>query len=142
MSDDWRADLHRDLAAGRRRQHASRPYDTGRWKQVRAALRGSDCVLCARFGLRVPATIADHVKPAADDHEDFYCAELQGICELCHREVKPKLEAAWRKGKLAASELNLAVSREGARLRAAAFGTGEDGFARVQWEGLSDVGSL
>jgi 5-methylcytosine-specific restriction endonuclease McrA len=139
MTDDdesWRAGLHRDLVGGRRRKskRPSHPYDTARWKARRTELRdGATCVLCARFGLATMAQVADHIIPALDtEAADFYDAPLQALCLDCHK-IKRKIESAWRRRELNIRELDLSQSREGARLRAASFGVGVDGFPLVRW---------
>jgi hypothetical protein len=129
VSEDWRADLHAELSAGRRK-HEPKPYDTRAWKSRRAELHGAPCVLCARFGLHEPATIADHIQPVTNG--GAFEGDLQPVCTNCHG-LKRLIEGRWRRGELPASELNLAVSREGARLRAAAFGVGTDGLPLVPW---------
>jgi hypothetical protein len=131
--EDWRADLHRDLAASKRRSKRVSPYDTGAWKTRRNALKhDAVCLLCARFGLQVPGEVADHVMPQADSREDFIEAPLQPLCSPCHV-IKRKIEGRWRRGELRISELDLSISKEGARLRAAAFGVGVDGLALVPY---------
>jgi hypothetical protein len=135
MSEDWREALHADLAAGRRRKRASRLYDASQWKARRTALKeNACCCLCIRFGIYEPATVADHVVPAADS--DF-AGELQPLCGLCHR-LKRLIESRWRKGTLGITELNMSISKEGARLRANAFGVGVDGFALCPWRNNGD----
>jgi HNH endonuclease len=125
MSEDWRAAVHRELAAGRRRKGPPKPYDTRGWKQRRAELKdGAVCCLCARFGLAVPATVADHVVPVTNGGD--FEGELQPLCFECHK-IKRVIEGRWRKGTLAITELNLAVGRQAMHLRAAAFGVGIDG---------------
>ena len=124
MSDDWRADLHRDLTRSRSRKRAAQPYDSFAWKARRAELRdGATCVLCARFGEHVPAEIADHVCPVTAGGN--FEGELQPLCSPCHR-IKKLVEGRWRRGELPASELDFRTSREAARLRAP---IGVDGFA-------------
>lgn len=135
MSDDesWRSDLHRDLTAGRTSKRRSRPYGLSAWKRRRSEVRdGACCILCSRFNLSVAGTIADHIVPAANNREDFYEAALQPLCASCHA-IKARLEYQWRKGKLPISELDLSISKEGARLRAAAFGVSVSGYPLVQW---------
>jgi 5-methylcytosine-specific restriction endonuclease McrA len=129
MADEsWRADLHRNLTTSRLRKRAS-PYSSRAWKARRAELRdGAVCCLCVRFGVQAPAEVADHIIPAADG--DF-AGELQALCLDCHK-IKRVLEGQWRKGVLNARELYLATGKEAMRLRAAAFGTGHDGYPLVQ----------
>lgn len=130
MTEDWRADLHRDLAAGRRRSKRISPYDTGAWKARRTELKhDAYCVLCARFRLHTPAKIADHIVPVADG--GAFEGELQPLCLDCHK-IKRVIENAWRKGKLGIAELDLSVGHQALRLRAAAFGVGVDGFQLVR----------
>jgi hypothetical protein len=57
---------------------------------------------------------------------------LQPLCLECHV-IKRKVEGRWRKGTLGISELDLSIGKEGARLRAAAFGVGVDGLALVPY---------
>jgi hypothetical protein len=61
------------------------------------------------------------------DSGDFSGA-LQPLCTDCHK-IKRRIEHAWRRGELNASELDLSRSKEGGRLRAAAFGVAVDGFS-------------
>ena len=42
------------------------------------------CRECARRGLRVPATDADHVIPHRGDVKLFTTGELQSLCHSCH----------------------------------------------------------
>jgi 5-methylcytosine-specific restriction endonuclease McrA len=117
VSEDWRADLHAELSAGRRKP-GPRLYDTPRWRAARRELTtDAACVLCLRFGEVVRGNIADHVVPTRNSTEDFHDARLQPVCEGCHR-IKAKLEHRWRRGELPTSELDLAISKEAARLRA------------------------
>ena len=127
MSEDWRSDLHRDLAAGKRRPKRNSPYDTPGWRARRAELKcDAICVLCARFKIHVPATVADHVIPHANSGEDFHEAALQPLCFDCHK-IKRVIENRWRRRELAVTELNFAAGKEALRLRAAMFGVGVDG---------------
>ena len=127
MTEDdegWRADVHADLTAGRKRRPQS-PYSTPEWRARRAALKeGACCVLCARFGLQEPATVADHVVPAVDSRA--FDGPLQALCEPCHK-IKRRLENMWRRKELGIGELNLATGKEAYRLRAHAFGVAVDG---------------
>jgi hypothetical protein len=140
MSDEsWRSALHAELTAGRAGKRQPQPYDTRRWKDRRAALKdGAGCVLCLRFGLHEPATIADHIQPVTNG--GAFEGDLQPVCANCHK-LKRLIEGRWRRGELPVSELNLAVSREGARLRAAAFGVGVDGMPICPWRNNDDFGS-
>jgi 5-methylcytosine-specific restriction endonuclease McrA len=131
VDESWRDALHRDLVAGRRRPKRVSPYDTRGWKARRSALKyDAACVLCARFRLHEPATIADHVIPTTNGGFE---GPLQPLCEDCHR-IKRRIEGRWRRGELKVAELYLATGREALRLRAAAFGVGADGFQLVRVE--------
>ena len=83
MSDEsWRSAIHRDLIASKRRPKRVSPYDSREWKQRRDALKyDAGCILCARFRIHVPATVADHIVPVASG--DFE-GELQALCFDCH----------------------------------------------------------
>jgi hypothetical protein len=138
MSADWRSDLHRELAASRARKANSRPYDSREWKSRRAALKaGAVCCLCARFGLDTPAAVADHIQPVTNG--GAFEGNLQPVCFDCHK-LKRLIEGRWRRGELPASELDLSVSKEGMRLRAAAFGVGVDGMPLVPWNDSRKTG--
>ena len=56
------------------------------WKRRRDAqlAREPFCRECARHGLRVRATVADHVIPHRGDLELFLHGDLQSLCESCH----------------------------------------------------------
>ena len=130
--ESWRDAVHRDLTAGKRRPKRVSPYDTRGWKARRTALKyDAACILCARFKLHVPATVADHVVPHANSEEDFHAATLQALCFDCHK-IKRVIENSWRRRELGIAELNFATGKEALRLRAAAFGVGLDGFALVR----------
>jgi hypothetical protein len=42
------------------------------------------CVMCARNGLAVPATVADHITPHGGDWNAFLFGPLQSLCKPCH----------------------------------------------------------
>lgn len=70
---------------------ARRWYDTPRWRKARKAFlaRNPLCVLCARMGRDVPATVVDHIKPHKGDYDRFWNQDnWQALCASCHSGVK------------------------------------------------------
>src|SRR5262245_5521159 len=65
-----------------------------RWRKRRAfQLRLEPlCAICARSGLAVPATIADHVDPHRGDLTEYLTGRLQSLCKPCHDSEKRYLE--------------------------------------------------
>lgn len=56
------------------------------WKERRAdqLIREPWCRECARIGLRVRATDADHIEPHQGDVQKFMKGDLQSLCHSCH----------------------------------------------------------
>ena len=56
-------------------------YNTTRWRRIRLSqLRDEPlCHMC-----KMPATVADHVKPHGWDYDAFWNGELQSLCASCH----------------------------------------------------------
>jgi hypothetical protein len=69
-------------------------YQLERWRRRRRLQLAVEpmCRLCARSGLAVPATIADHVEPHRGDPIAFCNGALQSLCERCHNSDKRYLE--------------------------------------------------
>ena len=57
-----------------------------RWAERRTdqLIREPFCRECAKRGLRVPATDADHIEPHRGDLEKFSTGLLQSLCHSCH----------------------------------------------------------
>lgn len=76
------------------RSQFSHWYADRRWRARRdAQLRKEPlCSYCAKQGLMVEATIADHIEPHRGDRAKFWRGELQSLCGNCHSSVKQRQE--------------------------------------------------
>ena len=56
------------------------------WTRRRSAqlAREPFCRECSRYGLRVRATVADHIVPHRGDLQLFLHGPLQSLCDSCH----------------------------------------------------------
>jgi 5-methylcytosine-specific restriction enzyme A len=72
------------------------------------------CLGCAAIGLRVEATVVDHIVPHQGDQARFWQQDnWQPSCKWHHDSIKPMLEREWRAGKL--SDVGLRLDSERAR---------------------------
>jgi hypothetical protein len=69
-------------------------YQLERWRRRRRyqLMIEPVCAMCAKRGLAVPATIADHVVPHRGDWIAFLTAPLQSLCKTCHDSDKRLFE--------------------------------------------------
>lgn len=79
---------------------AQRGYGS-RWQKARLTyLRKHPlCVMCAKRGIVMPATVVDHIIPHKGDQVLFWDTEnnWQSLCKLCHDSTKATME---RSGKV------------------------------------------
>lgn len=79
-------------------------YDTARWKRLRKAQLQETpfCAYCLQLGVRIPATVCDHITPHRGDPALFFSnRNLQSLCKTCHDSAKQRLE---RSGSLKGSD--------------------------------------
>jgi 5-methylcytosine-specific restriction enzyme A len=74
-------------------------YQLESWRRRRRLQLRTEptCAICAKKGLVVPATIADHVEPHRGDPIAFATGLLQSLCERCHNSDKRLLERGFRR---------------------------------------------
>lgn len=85
--DGW-CPKHKPVGDHRRRASADWRwmYRTPVWKRRRAHQLTVEpfCRECAKQGLRVWATDADHIEPHRGDWDKFVNGDLQSLCHACH----------------------------------------------------------
>jgi len=97
----------RDRGSARRRGY------TADWDKASASfLRDEDNVLCSgclAVGVLTPAVLTDHIIPHRGDEGLFWDRDnWQSACRPHHDVVKPRLEAMFDRGEIAAADLRLA----------------------------------
>ncbi|MER8699698.1 HNH endonuclease [Mesorhizobium sp. M1273] len=87
---------HRSQYDAKRR--ASQPwrqwYKTREWYAIRARQlrREPHCAICARAGVKTPATICDHDVRHRGDRQKFFAGPFSSLCKACHDSNKQKTE--------------------------------------------------
>ena len=72
---------------GRWSSTGEKRYNTARWKKKRLWFikRNPACVHCKNKGVFTPATVVDHINPAANEEIDFWeISNWQPLCATCH----------------------------------------------------------
>jgi 5-methylcytosine-specific restriction enzyme A len=69
-------------------------YDHRRWRarSRRQLQREPLCVMCATKGIVTAAEVADHITRHKGDEYQFFCGELQSLCQSCHSKTKQQIE--------------------------------------------------
>jgi 5-methylcytosine-specific restriction endonuclease McrA len=78
----------------KRPSQAARGYDS-EWRKMRLEFlkRHPRCMLCAKYDVRRPATVVDHIRPHRGDMQLFRAPNnLQALCASCHSSWKQSIE--------------------------------------------------
>lgn len=77
------------------KERGNSPYNTGKWRNIRAAIMKRDnglCQECLRNGRYTPGTECDHIIPLANGGDMYRYSNLQMLCKRCHSKKTARKE--------------------------------------------------